>query len=129
MDSTGTRRHNPDTINAAWDGPVTWRETSGLREELFGLLDASAGTSVRLDVRGVTSIDRFGTALLVGARNRAAASGRTFVLVDSAGVVSQALSRLHLLTTFLVTEVVHSDSDLAVIRRPRAGLRRGDRLT
>ena len=117
MDPVITRRHGPERIRCAWQGPVTARETPELREQLFQLLDVPGSTGVRLDVRGVTTIDTFGTALLVGARNRAAASGRMFVLVDSAGPVSAALSRLHLLPTFLVTEMVQSDDDLAVERR------------
>ncbi len=117
MESSATRRRRIGKIHCAWHGPVTSAETPLLREQLFDLLDASDGTSLRLDVRGVTSIDRSGTALLIGARNRAAAGGRMFVLVDSAGPVSHALSRLHLLTTFLVTEMVQSDDDLAVERR------------
>ena len=117
IDSSATLRRSAGRIQVAWHGPVTSLETPRLRERLFELLDASGGTSLRLDVRGVTAIDRSGTALLVGARNRTTATGRMFVLVDSAGLVSQALSRLHLLATFLVTQRVPSDDDLAVERR------------
>ena len=70
---------------------------------------------VRLDVREVTSIDAAGVAVLVGARHRAEALGRTFVLVDSAGPVTQALQRLHLLPAFLVTQVVSASDQPTVV--------------
>ncbi len=117
MDSLTAGRLSADKIETAWRGAVTSQETPELREWLFDLLDAPGGTSLRVDVRGVTSIDRSGIGVLIGANHRAAAAGRTFVLIDSGGPVSQALRRIHLLDSFLVTQVVSADHDLAGIAR------------
>ena len=98
-----------------WQGAVTSEVTAVLRDRLYALLWAPGGTSVRLDVREVTSIDAAGVAVLVGARHRAEALGRTFVLVDSGGPVTEALQRLHLLPAFLVTQVVSATEPATVI--------------
>jgi anti-anti-sigma factor len=117
MDSLAAGRLSTDTTEISWQGAVTWRDTPGLRDQLLELLNTSESTSLRIDVRQVTSIDNSGVALLVRANRQAAATGRMFVLIDSAGAVSQALSRMHLLTAFLVTEVVQADIDLTGIGR------------
>jgi anti-anti-sigma regulatory factor len=99
----------------AWHGAVTSEVTAGLRDRLYALLWAPGSTSVRLDVRDVTSIDAAGVAVLVGARHRAEALGRAFVLVDAGGPVTQALQRLHLLPSFLVTQVVSATDSTTVV--------------
>jgi anti-anti-sigma factor len=116
MDSSAARR-NTGKIRCMWLGSVTSRETPRLREQLFDLLDRAGGTSLWLDVRKVTAVDHAGIGLLISARRRATKAGRNFILVDSAGPVTQALSRLHLLTSFHITERIASDDDLAVDRR------------
>ena len=60
-------------------------------------LEVPGSTGVRLDVRGVRSIDTTGIALLIGANHRAAANGRRLVLIDNNGTVTAALSRKHML--------------------------------
>ena len=121
MDSLTAGRLNADNIETAWHGAVTGQETPALREQLFDLMDTSGATSLRVDVRGVTSIDRSGIAVLIGAKHRAAATGKTFVLIDSGGPVSQALRRMHALESFLVTQVVPADRNLAGIARGPGG--------
>jgi len=111
MDSLTAGRLSAHTIETIWAGAVTWRETPALRERLFDLLKTDGGTSLRVDVRGVTSIDRFGIAVLIGAKHRAAAAGRTFVLVDTGGPVSRALMSMHVLDSFLVTQLVPAERD------------------
>jgi len=106
MDPLTAGRLNADHLQIAWRGAVTAADTPRLREQLFELLNTAGGTSLRVDVRAVTSIDQAGVAALIGARRRAANSGRTFVLIDSGGAVTQALSRMHLLGAFLVTQAV-----------------------
>jgi anti-anti-sigma factor len=120
MDALTAGRFSADKIETAWWGAVTSRETPELRERLFDLLDTPGATSLRVDVRGVTSIDRSGIGVLIGANHRAAATGRTFVLIDSGGPVSQALRRTHLLDSFLVTQVVPADHDLVGMARAPA---------
>jgi len=80
--------------------------TASLREPLFHGLEIAGHTGVRLDVRDVTSIDRSGVALLIGANHRARAAGRQLILVDHDGPVTAALTAMHVLRGFLVTEVV-----------------------
>ena len=63
-------------------------------------------TSVRLDVRAVTRINRGGVAILVGANHRAAAVGRRLILVDADGPVTTALAALRLLGGFYVVLVL-----------------------
>jgi anti-anti-sigma regulatory factor len=113
MDALTAGRLDADKIETTWHGAVTSHETPALREQLFSLLDSAGGTSLRVDVRGVTAIDRSGIAVLIGARRRAAATGRTFVLIDSGGPVSTELRRMHVLDSFLVTQVVPADRNLA----------------
>jgi anti-anti-sigma regulatory factor len=113
MDALTAGRLDADKIETIWHGAVTSQETPALREQLFALLDSASGTSLRVDVRAVTAIDRSGIAVLIGARRRAAATGRTFVLIDSGGPVSKELRRMHVLDSFLVTQVVPADHNLA----------------
>lgn len=87
-------------------GEVTWRETAGLREALFDLLEAPGQERVSLDVRAVTRIDRTGVALLIGANHRAAALGLRFTLLDAHGPVTRVLSDLRMLDDFEVTQVL-----------------------
>lgn len=87
-------------------GEVTWRETSGLREALFDLLEAPGQDGLSLDVRAVTRIDRTGVALLIGANHRAAALGHRFTLLDEYGPVTRVLSGLRMLGDFDVTQVM-----------------------
>ena len=107
-DPAGEVAGTPDKITLTWTGQVTFQETSALREELLAALAANPDASLWLDVRGVTQIDRSGIAVLVGVQHRTATLGRLFVLVDTRGVVSEALSRMHLIRSFLVTETVHA---------------------
>jgi anti-anti-sigma regulatory factor len=92
----------PHEINrvCSWSGPVTWRETAALREDLFDRLEASEGGTLWLDVRDVSVIDRTGVALLTGAQHRAHALQRGFVLIDTNGAVTTTLTRLHLQEQF-----------------------------
>ena len=106
MDALTTGRLRPDSHEDAWEGAVTAEVTAALRDRLAALISTPGGTSVRLDVRAVTSIDAAGVAVLVGARRAAQAAGLTFILVDSGGPVTQTLQRMHLLPAFLVTQVV-----------------------
>lgn len=87
-------------------GDVTWRETAGLREALFDLLEAPGQGGLSLDVRAVTRIDRTGVALLIGVNHRAAALGRPFTLLDAHGPVTRMLSDLRMLDDFDVTQVL-----------------------
>jgi anti-anti-sigma regulatory factor len=121
MDALIAGRISVDKIKTVWRGAVTWRETPALRERLSDLLETPGGTSLRVDVRGVTSIDQSGIAVLTGANDRAAATGRTFVLIDAGGPVSQALRQMHLLNSFLVTQLVPANRDLAGMSRARHG--------
>lgn len=100
------RRPRSDELETSWAGPVTWRETTGLRDHLYDLLATLGGTAVRLNVRKVTEIDAAGVALLLGANTRAAATGRRLVLIDTAGPVTQALSRMHMHSRFTITQVI-----------------------
>lgn len=88
-----------DDQHCAWHGELTWRRTAELREMLFDLLEAELGRLV-LDVSAVHAVDRTGVALLVGCRRRAAIIGRSLVLVDRHGVVTDALSAAGLLSAF-----------------------------
>ena len=117
MDALTAGRADTERSDASWRGAVTVAEAPALRDSLYRLLDTFGGTSLRLDVSAVTSIDKAGIALLVGVNRRAAAAGRTFILLDSAGAVSYALSRMHVLHTFLVTEVVPAIIDLHGVER------------
>jgi anti-anti-sigma factor len=102
-----------DTVPAArtetWRGVVDVRVTARLRDRLFALLGSPGTTGVRLDVRAVTSIDASGMAVLVGARRKAQAVGRTLVLVDEEGPVTVSLRRTRLLPAFLVTQAAGAD--------------------
>ena len=99
-------RSEPTEGQLAWAGDISWRVTASLREALFTGLGVAAHTGVRLDVRDVTSIDRSGVALLIGANHRATATGRRLILIDRNGPVTAALAAMHLLRGFLFTEVV-----------------------
>jgi ABC-type transporter Mla MlaB component len=99
-----------DEQECTWIGDVTWREVTGLREELFDQLEVPGSIGVRLDVRGVTSIDSPGIALLIGANYRATAVGRRLVVIDADGPVTAALSRRHVIRDFLVTQVFTGES-------------------
>jgi anti-anti-sigma regulatory factor len=92
----------PHEINrvCSWSGPVTWRETAALREDLFDRLEASEGGTLWLDVRDVSVIDRTGVALLAGAQHRAHELQHGFVLIDANGAVTTTLTRLHLQEQF-----------------------------
>jgi anti-anti-sigma factor len=123
-------RLRPDSPALAWQGAVTAEVTAGLRERLFEALQAPGETSAYLDVRRVTSIDASGVAVLVGARSRARAAGRTLVLLDSAGPVTRALQRAHLLSAFTVTSVIRAadrpvDTTAGAAVRPAARPARG----
>lgn len=74
-----------------WIGEVTWRHTATLREQLLDLLELHRSGPVYLDVSAVERIDRIGVALLVGSNHRAHAMHRELVLVDRAGLVTNAL--------------------------------------
>ena len=89
---------------AVWGGDITWRDVAERREALFDCLEAADSLGVTLDVREVTSIDRTGVALLIGANHRAFATGRRMVILDSYGPVTSALARMHLLGSFVVTQ-------------------------
>jgi len=93
-----------DEPGFAWGGPITWRETADLREALFDELEVPGLTGLRLDVRAVTAIDRTGVGLLIGANHRAAANGRRLILIDNGGLVTAALSALHMLKDFLIVQ-------------------------
>ena len=95
----------PVSSVCVWAGEVTWRETAGLREALFDLLEAPGQGRVSLDVRAVTRIDRTGVALLIGANHRAAALGRPLSLVDAHGPVTRKLSGLGMLGDFEVAQI------------------------
>ena len=97
------RQHESD---CAWTGDVSWHVTADLREALFDQLEAPGRTTLRLDVRGVSSIDRTGVALLIGANHRAAARGRRLELVDTDGPVTRALAAVHMLRDFVVTQLI-----------------------
>jgi anti-anti-sigma factor len=97
------RQHEADF---AWTGDVTWHVTADLRDALFDQLEAPGRPGVRLDVRGVSSIDKTGVALLIGANHRAAARGRRLELVDTDGPVTRALAAMHLLRDFVVTQLI-----------------------
>ncbi len=90
--------------SAAWAGDVTWRDVAERREALFDQLEAAGCLGVRLDVRAVTSIDRTGIALLIGANHRALATGRRLVIIDDNGPVTSALARMHMLASLLITQ-------------------------
>jgi len=90
---------------AVWAGDVSWRDLSQRREALFDDLEASDSSGVRLDVRSVTSIDRPGVALLIGANYRAGATGRRLTIIDDGGPVTRALARMNLLGSFHVGQV------------------------
>jgi len=93
--------HEQDCV---WVGDVTWRQTGDLREALFDHFEVPDSTGVRLDVRAVTALDRTTIALLIAANHRAAARGRRLLLIDNGGLVSAALSALHLHEDFLVVQ-------------------------
>jgi len=104
---SGHRRERPASdVSCEWSGEVTVARTAQLRESLYRSLATPGSTTLRLDVRRVTAIDRAGIAVLVGANRRAAREGRLLVLIDMDGPVTQALARLHLLSRFLITQVV-----------------------
>jgi anti-anti-sigma factor len=98
-------------VAIAWDGDVDWRTTSRLREDLLDGMEVPGQSGVRLDVRGVRSIDRCGIALLIGANFRASAVGRHLVLVDAQGPVIRALEGRHILGEFEVNEVTFAGRD------------------
>jgi anti-anti-sigma factor len=118
MDTLETARLRSRGHTETWEGAVTVDVTAGLRDRLFAMLRTPGASSARLDVRGVTSIDSAGVAVLIGARRRARSAGRTFVLVDSEGPVTRALQRLHLLPAFLVTQVVSAEDREREVQRP-----------
>jgi anti-anti-sigma regulatory factor len=91
--------------HSTWTGDISWRHLSQRREALFDDLEAADCWGVSLDVRTVTSIDRPGVALLIGANYRAGATGRRLVLIDSHGPVTSALARMNLIGNFLVTQI------------------------
>lgn len=90
----------------AWAGPITWQTTPQLREALFDALEVPGHVGVRVDVREVTTIDRSGVALLIGANQRARSLGRLLILIDNGGPVTTTLAAMHLLHLFHVRLVV-----------------------
>jgi anti-anti-sigma factor len=114
----------------SWEGDVTWRETADLRQELFDSLEVPGASGLRLDVRGVSSIDRSGIALLIGANHRAAATGRQLILIDANGTVTNTLARMRLSRDFSITSVGNGrsqggDRPLAATPGGGGGLRQG----
>lgn len=103
-----TPPHRPASheLENHWVGEVTCLQTPALRDQLMASLQTLGGAAIRLNVALVTKIDATGIALLIAANNRAAGVGRRFILVDSAGPVSQELMRLHLIQNFIITQVV-----------------------
>ena len=91
--------------HTVWVGDVNWRDLSARREALFDDLEAPDSCGVRLDVRAVTSIDRPGVALLIGANYRASAIGRRLVIIDDCGPVTRALARMNPSGSVQVTQV------------------------
>ena len=106
----------PVERRATWAGDVSWRDLSQRREALFDDLEASDSSGVRLDVRDVTSIDRPGVALLIGANYRASATGRRLTIIDDCGPVTRALARMNVLGSFQVSQVTETACKRA--RRP-----------
>lgn len=100
-----------------WDGEVTWRRVAELRELLLDELDTHAD-GLLLDVRKVTSIDRTGVALLIGANMRAKSLARRLTLGDDAdGVVTAALRRAHVINDFTLAQAPGASE----IPNPRSG--------
>jgi anti-anti-sigma factor len=97
---TGDVAQQTIDIVMVWEGDVDWRTTRLLREALFDGLEVPGRSGVQLDLQGVTSIDRCGIALLIGANFRASAVGRRLALVVSAGPVISALEAHHVLGDF-----------------------------
>jgi anti-anti-sigma factor len=93
-------------VHLVWAGTINWQATPDLRPVLFDALEVRGRVGVELDVRAVTSIDRSGIALLIGANHRAAAMGRQLILIDRGGPVTTTLANLRLLRAFRVTQVI-----------------------
>jgi len=98
-------------VAIVWSGDVDWQTVGCLREALFDGLEVAGKTGVHLDVRAVTSIGLGGAALLIGANHRASAVGRSLLIVDSNGPVTSALTALHILRDFNVTQLIASGED------------------
>jgi|GEM_PF-6011480 len=96
-------------VDEPWSGDITRQRTAELRDSLYRRILAPGNESVRLDVRDVTSIERAGIALLIGARRRALAAGRALVLIDNHGAVTAALLGAHVLQDFLIEQVDQRD--------------------
>jgi anti-anti-sigma regulatory factor len=108
MKSDDIRLQSRDEATCTWPGDVTWRETAQLREALLDTLDRNDAGIVNIDVRAVRTIDNTGIAMLIGANRRAIARGRRLVLLDCNGPVTAALSRLHIMRQFSITQVIAS---------------------
>jgi len=116
-----TRRHtgaDPHEVQLAWTGRIGTPGTATLRDTLFDALEVPGSIGVRLDVRGVTSINRGGLAILVGANHRAAAVGRKLTIVDGNGPVTRALAALRLLGSFHVVLVLPPVAETGSITAP-----------
>jgi len=110
-----TLARNGPAADCAWVGEMGWRGAAEVRESLFDELEGHPDALLRLDVRAVSSIDRVGIAMLIGANWRARALGRRLVLIDSFGPVTAGLSRLHALEDFEMVQVPPDP------RTPRSG--------
>jgi anti-anti-sigma factor len=81
-------------------GALDARHCEAVRASFSRLLRAPGHAPIIVDSRGVRTIDACVVAEFVAVSYRAGANGRTVVLVDDQGPVTEALAQAHLLDLF-----------------------------